>query len=186
MLSPDAVLQNRYLIIRELGRGGMGAVYEAVDRRFNSRVALKQTLVADPTLRRAFAREAQLLNSLRHRALPVVSDFFDEADGQFLVMQYIPGEDLAGMLQRARLETARLFVVEERPLHDGRLPEDQVAPLRAWLHGLADAIEASFGQLPAIEGWQLVTMRLMRRRVLRDVAGPWAAAIDFRARMLSA
>ena len=46
-------------------------------------------------------------------------------------------EDLAGMLQRARLDTARLFVVEERPLVDGRLPEDQVAPLREWLHGLA-------------------------------------------------
>ncbi len=46
-------------------------------------------------------------------------------------------EDLAGMLQRARLDTARLFVVEERPLVDGRLPEDQVAPLRQWLHGLA-------------------------------------------------
>ena len=45
--------------------------------------------------------------------------------------------DLAGMLQRARLESARLFVVEERPLVDGRLPEDQVAPLRTWLHGLA-------------------------------------------------
>jgi energy-coupling factor transporter ATP-binding protein EcfA2 len=46
-------------------------------------------------------------------------------------------EDLAGMLQRAQLDTARLFVVEERPLVDGRLPDDQVAPLRDWLHGLA-------------------------------------------------
>jgi hypothetical protein len=46
-------------------------------------------------------------------------------------------DDLAGMLRRARLESARLFVVEERPLLDGRLPEDQVGPLRAWLHGLA-------------------------------------------------
>jgi hypothetical protein len=45
--------------------------------------------------------------------------------------------DLAGMLERAGLATARLFVVEERPLIDGRLPEDQVAPLRAWLHALA-------------------------------------------------
>lgn len=53
------------------------------------------------------------------------------------------------------------------------------------LHDLADAIEASLGQLPDVAGWQLVTMRLMRRRVLRDVAGPWAAAIDFRARMLA-
>lgn len=54
------------------------------------------------------------------------------------------------------------------------------------LHGLADAVETNLQALPAIEGWQLVTMRLMRRRVLRDVAGPWAAAIDFRARMLAA
>jgi energy-coupling factor transporter ATP-binding protein EcfA2 len=45
--------------------------------------------------------------------------------------------DLAGMLERAGLAAARLFVVEERPLIDGRLPEDQVAPLRAWLHALA-------------------------------------------------
>lgn len=53
------------------------------------------------------------------------------------------------------------------------------------LHGLADSVEASVQALPAVAGWQLVTMRLMRRRVLRDVAGPWAAAIDFRARMLA-
>lgn len=53
------------------------------------------------------------------------------------------------------------------------------------LHGLADAIEASLQALPAIDGWQLVTMRLVRRRVIRDVAGPWAGAIDFRARMLA-
>ncbi|MDK3255082.1 ABC transporter [Blastococcus capsensis] len=45
--------------------------------------------------------------------------------------------DLAGMLTRAGLAAARLFVIEERPLDDGRLPEEQVAPLRDWLHGLA-------------------------------------------------
>ncbi|MGY1826677.1 ABC transporter [Blastococcus sp. SYSU DS0541] len=45
--------------------------------------------------------------------------------------------DLAAMLRDAGLASARLFVVEERPLEDGRLPEDQVAPLRGWLHGLA-------------------------------------------------
>lgn len=53
------------------------------------------------------------------------------------------------------------------------------------LHGLADELEAALADLGAIDGWQLVTMRLVRRRVLRDVAGPWAAAIDFRARMLA-
>ena len=46
-------------------------------------------------------------------------------------------DDLAGMLKRGGLSGARLFVVEERPLVGGLLPEDQVAPLRDWLHGLA-------------------------------------------------
>ncbi len=53
------------------------------------------------------------------------------------------------------------------------------------LHGLADEVEAALQALGAMDGWQLVTMRLIRRRVVRDVAGPWAAAIDFRARMLA-
>ncbi|MGY1803149.1 ABC transporter [Blastococcus sp. SYSU D00922] len=50
--------------------------------------------------------------------------------------------DLHGMLQRAGLSSARLFVVEERPLVEGRLPEDQVAPIRTWLHDLAADQEA--------------------------------------------
>ena len=52
------------------------------------------------------------------------------------------------------------------------------------LHQLADEVEAEVQRLSGILGWELVTMRLLRRRVVRDVAGPWAAAIDFRARML--
>jgi hypothetical protein len=53
------------------------------------------------------------------------------------------------------------------------------------LHVLADAVEAQVRAVSEVAAWQLVTMRLMRRRVLRDVAGPWAAAIEFRARMLA-
>lgn len=53
------------------------------------------------------------------------------------------------------------------------------------LHELADEVEKQLDDLPAVDGWQLVTMRQVRRRVLRDVAGPWAAAIDYRARMLA-
>ncbi len=54
------------------------------------------------------------------------------------------------------------------------------------LHGLADQVETALTDLAVIDGWQLVTMQLVRRRVVRDVAGPWAAAIDYRARMLAA
>jgi len=53
------------------------------------------------------------------------------------------------------------------------------------LHGLAGAIEAAVENVGTVPGWQVVTMRLVRRRVVRDVAGPWAAAVDFRARMLA-
>lgn len=54
------------------------------------------------------------------------------------------------------------------------------------LHELADAVETQVRSVSEVAGWQLVSLRLLRRRVLRDVAGPWAAAIELRARMLAA
>lgn len=53
------------------------------------------------------------------------------------------------------------------------------------LHDLADQVENALQAPGPVVGWQLVSMRLVRRRVVRDVAGPWAAAVDFRARMLA-
>lgn len=54
------------------------------------------------------------------------------------------------------------------------------------LHGLADDVEDRIAAVSAVNGWQLVTMHLLRRRVVRDVAGPWAVAVDYRVRMLAA
>lgn len=51
---------------------------------------------------------------------------------------------------------------------------------------LADAAERLAAEAGNVGGWHLVSMRLLRRRTVRDVAGPWAAAIDFRARLLAA
>jgi len=100
MLSPETVLQGRYRIVRQLGQGGMGAVYEAIDLRLDTVVALKETLFTDEKLRKQFEREARLLARLHHQALPRVSDHFTEGEGQFLVMQYIPGEDFFEMQTR--------------------------------------------------------------------------------------
>jgi hypothetical protein len=55
----------------------------------------------------------------------------------------------------------------------------------ARLAELADAVEAAAASVGGVVGWQLVSMRMIRRRTVRDVAGPWATAIDFRARMLA-
>jgi TonB family protein len=100
MLTPDTILQNRYRIIRHLGAGGMGTVYEAIDERLATTVALKECHFTDERLRKQFEREARLLARLRHSAMTRVIDHFSEGDGQFLVMDFITGGDLSAMLQR--------------------------------------------------------------------------------------
>ncbi len=100
---PNTVIHGRYLIVRMIGRGGMGAVYEAVDQRLGATVALKQMTVSGANLSAAFEREAHILASLRHSSLPKVSDFFSDGQAQFLVMEFIPGTDLGTLLaQRGR------------------------------------------------------------------------------------
>ena len=100
MLSPDTVLQSRYRIVRKFGEGGMGSVYLAIDERFDNEVAIKESHFTDDASRRQFEREARLLNKLRHPAMTKVIDHFMEGDGQFLVMEFIGGDDLWEMLQK--------------------------------------------------------------------------------------
>ncbi|MBC7900633.1 MAG: serine/threonine protein kinase [Saprospiraceae bacterium] len=109
MIEAGKILQQRYRIDKQIGQGGMGAVYVATDERFGSIVAIKETLCMDDNYRKAIEREARLLNSLKHTALPRVSDHFLEENGQFLVMEYIPGEDLGCMMERDE----KIFAVDE-------------------------------------------------------------------------
>jgi serine/threonine protein kinase len=103
MIETGRFLQQRYRIDKQIGQGGMGAVYVATDERFGSTVAIKETLCMDDNFRKAIEREARLLNSLKHTALPRVSDHFEEQDSQFLVMEYIPGDDVAAMIESDHL-----------------------------------------------------------------------------------
>jgi serine/threonine protein kinase len=100
MISPDTILRDRYRIVQQLGQGGMGTVYEAVDQVFDNTVAVKVTYLKDERLHRQFEVEARLLNKLRHPALPRVIDKFSEDDGKFLVMDFIEGEDLFEKLEK--------------------------------------------------------------------------------------
>ncbi len=100
MLSARTLLQERYMVVRLIGHGGMGAVYEAHDTRLNTLVALKQTTLGGDRAGRAFEREAHRLASLRHPSLPKVIDYFIDQSGQYLVMEYIPGDDLGISLEQ--------------------------------------------------------------------------------------
>ncbi len=102
-LAPNTLLQNRYLLVQLIGKGGMGEVYLAVDQRLGSAVALKRTYFSDDkTLVNAFEREARTLARLRHSVLPKVIDHFSEDDTQYLVMEHISGDDLAKRLEDAK------------------------------------------------------------------------------------
>lgn len=102
MLDTGSVLKDRYLIEKHLGKGGMGSVYLGIDQTFGSKVAIKETIVHGGGLEEAFEREARVLNRLRHGAIPVVMDYFIEGEGRFLVMQYIPGDDLSTVMERSK------------------------------------------------------------------------------------
>lgn len=101
-LAQNTLIQNRYLIVHRIGKGGMGEVYLAVDQRLGSAVALKRTFFAgDEMLGNAFEREARTLARMRHPVLPKVSDHFGENDEQYLVMEHISGDDLSKRLDSA-------------------------------------------------------------------------------------
>lgn len=132
LLSKNTLLQNRYLIEGLIAQGGMGAVYQATDQRLGNTVALKQILIRDDHMRDVLEREARLLANLQHPVLPVVSDHFAEQNNEFLVMQYIPGDDLGMLLTTRRSD---LFA-----------PADVLR----WADQLLDALDYLHSQRPPI------------------------------------
>jgi serine/threonine protein kinase len=100
-LPSGTLLQNRYLIQKLIGGGGMGVVYLAQDQRLANRSCAIKEMVdhfIDPQQRREaneyFAREADTLAQLRHPAIPAISDRFDHANRHYLVMEYVEGRNL--------------------------------------------------------------------------------------------
>lgn len=130
MIANGTLLQDRYLIEKQIGAGGMGAVYLAVDQRFENHVAIKETFYTDEEFSGAFEREARLLNGLHHPVLPHVSDYFTDKHGHFIVMQYIEGEDLSAILKR-----------------EGTFP---VKDVLRWVDNLLDALDYLHSQDPPI------------------------------------
>lgn len=105
-LAPQSILHRHYLIVGQAGRGGMSAVYEAVDIQSGNRhVAIKEMSqgnlntndLVEATSR--FQQEANLLGSLHHPNLPTIYDGFSEDGRSFLVMEYIDGKTLLQMLK---------------------------------------------------------------------------------------
>jgi serine/threonine protein kinase len=103
------LLNNRYRIVGILGQGGMGSVYCAHDENLGVDVAVKENLFLSDEYAKQFRVEAKILASLRHPNLPRVGDHFViHGQGQYLVMDFIEGEDL-----RQRMEKSDVLSEEE-------------------------------------------------------------------------
>ncbi len=125
------LLHKRYRIVEILGQGGMGAVYRAVDENLGVDVAVKENLFTTDEYARQFRLEAVILANLRHPNLPRVTDHFVIADqGQYLVMDYIEGEDLRQRMERI-----------------GVLPEEDVIAIGA---AMCDALAYLHSRKPPI------------------------------------
>ncbi len=140
-LPEGIILRSRYRIVRLVGEGGAGAVYEAEDLRLEARRAIKE-IVPDPTARpvlvvqtqEQFRREASILARLDHPNLPKVSDYFSEEGRDYLVMDFVDGQNLRDLVEDARQRSQFL-------------PEVQVL---AWTRQLCDALRYLHSQNPPV------------------------------------
>ena len=132
MLPPhqtNIILRERYKLTTVVGQGGMGNVYRAEDLRLPGRLCAIKEVQPDPTAtpemqaqsQEQFLKEASVLARLDHPGLPKVSDFFSENGRDYLVMDYVPGQDLRQIL------TA----------NNGPLSEEQVL---SWASQIMDAL----------------------------------------------
>ena len=130
-LQTGQVFNNRYRIVKLLGQGGFGAVYRAWDSNLNKPCALKENLDVSPEAQRQFTREATVLANLSHPNLPRVTDHFIlPGQGQYLVMDFVEGDDLASILR-------------ER----GPVPPEQAV---AWMLQVADALSYLHTRQPPV------------------------------------
>ncbi|HMS38641.1 MAG TPA: protein kinase [Pyrinomonadaceae bacterium] len=109
MENSQIVIRGRYKVIQEISRGGMGVVFLALDLLKNQEVAVKKSFFSGTeTARKGFEIEAKLLARLDHEGLPKVVDyFFLEDNSQALVMDFITGETLMGILESGKLRQGR-------------------------------------------------------------------------------
>lgn len=142
LLTPGTILWSRYRILDLVGQGGMGAIYKAEDLRLEGRLCAIKEVVPDSNNSKAFLeqsqvafhREASTLARLDHTNLPKVSDFFFFNGRDYLVMDFVPGQDLREIIENAR--------------HKGQfIPEEQVL---AWTEQIINALDYLHQQDPPV------------------------------------
>ena len=129
--STGKIINKRYRIVKSITQGGFGQLYRAWDLSLKRPCAIKQNLEKTQEGQEQFETEARILADLHHPHLARVTDYFSvEDEGQFLVMDYVDGEDLQSMLDKY-----------------GPLPEEKVI---TWINQVCEALTYIHSQNPPI------------------------------------
>jgi len=149
-LCRDTVIAGRYRILEEIGSGGMGRVFAALDQRLDRKVAVKvlaSVQAADARQRALFERESQLLATLHHPGIVTVHESGDDGDLAYIVMNLVEGSALSEVVENARERMdptvpgpGQLLTGEDLeeafglPLGEGQV---QLIEKRSWFRGVA-------------------------------------------------
>jgi serine/threonine protein kinase/Tfp pilus assembly protein PilF len=101
-LTTGSTFAGRYQIIEELGKGGMGKVYKAFDKEINTKVALKlikPEVASDKKTIERFRNEIRMARDISHKNVCRMYDLNKEEGNYYITMEYVPGEDLKGMIR---------------------------------------------------------------------------------------
>jgi tRNA A-37 threonylcarbamoyl transferase component Bud32 len=114
-LSDGSLFAGRYLVIDQLGKGGMGCVYRVLDTKVDEEVALKfinPDIAADAKIIERFRTELKVTRRITHRHVCRMYDLSTDGKSLFITMEYIQGEDLANMIQRlGKLPLEKAFII---------------------------------------------------------------------------
>ena len=104
-LTTGSTFANRYQIIEELGKGGMGKVFKALDKKINEKIALKlikPEISSDKKIIERFGNELKFARKIAHRNVGRMFHLGEHEGTHFITMEYIPGEDLKSMIRMSR------------------------------------------------------------------------------------
>jgi len=101
-LTTGSTFAGRYQIIEELGKGGMGKVYRVLDKELKEEVALKlikPEIASDKKTLERFSNELKLARKISHKNVGRMYELMEEKGTRYITMEYVPGEDLKGMIR---------------------------------------------------------------------------------------
>jgi len=102
-LSTGSTFAGRYKIVEELGTGGMGKVYKAVDKKLNEEVALKlikPEIASDRKTLERFSQELRIARKIVHKNVGRMYELMEDAGTHFITMEFVSGQDLRGLIRQ--------------------------------------------------------------------------------------